>query len=79
MIFPVGVRVARGPTWMWGEQDGGGFGTVVAYEDDMPFKQVGSEVWQRVKWDHGGRNGYRVGLHQDIVAVHTSKTFNDFL
>lgn len=64
---------------MWNDQDRGGLGRITAYENGEHSRQVGKEVWQRVVWDHGGRNGYRVGLHQDIVAVHISKTFDDLL
>lgn len=64
---------------MWANQDGEGVGTITAYANGEHFRRVGKEVWQRVMWDHGNLNGYRVGLHQDIVAAHISKTFDDLL
>ena len=50
-----GVRVARGPHWRWGDQDGGvgGVGTVTGRADESG--------WCTVTWDQGGSNAYRVG------------------
>ncbi len=50
-----GVRVARGPQWRWGDQDGGvgGVGTVTGRADESG--------WCKVTWDQGGSNAYRVG------------------
>jgi len=50
-----GVRVARGPHWRWGDQDGGvgGVGTVTGRADESG--------WCKVTWDHGRSNAYRVG------------------
>jgi len=42
-IFGVGDRVVRGPDWSWGDQDGGGPGTVTLAEDG----------WSIVRWDTG--------------------------
>ena len=49
------VRVARGPHWRWGDQDGGvgGVGTVTGRADESG--------WCTVTWDQGGSNAYRVG------------------
>ncbi|XP_068632880.1 E3 ubiquitin-protein ligase Ufd4 isoform X2 [Battus philenor] len=50
----VGARVLRGPDWKWRDQDG-------------PHPAVGTVTsdlhngWVDVRWDHGGRNSYRMG------------------
>ena len=54
----IGQRVRRGCDWRWGEQDGGGAGTIVAL-DASDF----SDGWVRVEWDVGGAELYRVGLN----------------
>ena len=48
-----GMRVARGPDWKWGDQDGHGLGTIVGLD-------CGTKGWIRVKWDAGETNNYRV-------------------
>ena len=48
----VGTRVTRGPDWKWGDQDGGGAGTVT---------EVKSTGVCRVEWDAGVTNSYRWG------------------
>ena len=50
-----GLRVVRGPNWLWGDQDGGEghVGTVVEVGQDG-----GSVV---VQWDCGNRCRYRCG------------------
>jgi E3 ubiquitin-protein ligase HERC2 len=53
----VGSRVVRGADWKWGDQDGGGPGTVQALEDD------GFEDLISVQWDRGGHlKAYRMGF-----------------
>lgn len=60
-MLEVGVRVARGPDWKWGQQDDGEghVGTVVeigkAGSTTSPDKTV------VVQWDSGSRTNYRVG------------------
>ena len=62
MEFKPGDRVVRGPDWEWGDQDGDGPGTVVPRDDGTDFSDYGEGyVWVDVRWDHGGRNCYRVG------------------
>ena len=62
----VGVRVVRGPNWIWGEQDGGEghVGTVAEV-------LIGGEVNRQgccgpcvvsVQWDCGNRCRYRCGV-----------------
>ena len=51
--FQVGARVKRGPDWGWGNQDGGGLGTVVMSSTD--------QGWVSVTWDAGESSIYRVG------------------
>ncbi|KAL0831252.1 hypothetical protein ABMA28_002100 [Loxostege sticticalis] len=49
-----GARVHRGPDWKWRDQDGPhpAMGTVTS---DL------HNGWVDVRWDHGGRNSYRMG------------------
>ncbi|KAI8422310.1 hypothetical protein MSG28_006187 [Choristoneura fumiferana] len=49
-----GARVTRGPDWKWRDQDGPhpATGTVTS---DL------HNGWVDVRWDHGGRNSYRMG------------------
>ncbi|XP_026733333.1 E3 ubiquitin-protein ligase Ufd4 isoform X4 [Trichoplusia ni] len=49
-----GARVLRGPDWKWRDQDGAhpALGTVTS---DL------HNGWVDVRWDHGGRNSYRMG------------------
>ncbi|CAG9785575.1 unnamed protein product [Diatraea saccharalis] len=49
-----GARVLRGPDWKWRDQDGPhpAMGTVTS---DL------HNGWVDVRWDHGGRNSYRMG------------------
>ena len=55
----IGLRVVRGPDWMWGEQDGGegNVGTVVQLGPDgnLPDGTV------LVYWDSGKQANYRTG------------------
>eukprot|EP00727_Mastigamoeba_balamuthi_P014189 m51a1_g9393 putative e3 ubiquitin-protein ligase itchy-like (1136) ;mRNA; f:260509-264358 len=48
----VGRRVARGPAWKWGDQDGNQLGVAVA---------VVGRSWLSVYWDNGSSNRYRWG------------------
>ncbi|XP_072939169.1 E3 ubiquitin-protein ligase Ufd4 isoform X2 [Epargyreus clarus] len=49
-----GARVVRGPDWKWRDQDGAqpAIGTVTS---DL------HNGWVDVRWEHGGRNSYRMG------------------
>uniref|UniRef100_W8ARD3 E3 ubiquitin-protein ligase n=1 Tax=Ceratitis capitata TaxID=7213 RepID=W8ARD3_CERCA len=47
-----GARVVRGVDWRWDDQDGCCEGTVTGEIHNG---------WIDVKWDHGGRNSYRMG------------------
>ncbi len=56
-----GVRVVRGPNWIWGDQDGGegGTGTVTGltdYELQQPEPKM-----VNVLWDSGFKGCYRCG------------------
>ena len=55
----VGVRVKRGPSWKWSNQDQNGPGQIV---------DLDSSGWVKVKWDHGKTNSYRTD-HPDLVTV----------
>ncbi|XP_022088513.1 deleted in malignant brain tumors 1 protein-like [Acanthaster planci] len=54
-VLRIGTRVARGPDWKWGDQDGSppGEGNIVA--------ELNSNGWVEVRWDAGNRNSYRMG------------------
>lgn len=56
----VGSRVVRGADWSWGNQDGGGPGTVSSWYGNNPLTQQ-----VMVEWDKGeiGIANYRVGAH----------------
>jgi len=65
VMIPVkeGMRVKRGPSWEYGNQDGGEGqeGTVLANDYDE---------WWRVQWDRGYSDVYRVSEQfQDIIPV----------
>lgn len=70
----VGTRVARGPDWKWGDQDGGPGqeGTVVT--SPSPTQ------WARVEWDAGVVNTYRWGHEgdkKDLIVVAASGDVSD--
>eukprot|EP01063_Lacrimia_lanifica_P002967 TRINITY_DN11601_c0_g1_i1.p1 TRINITY_DN11601_c0_g1~~TRINITY_DN11601_c0_g1_i1.p1 ORF type:complete len:2693 (+),score=956.95 TRINITY_DN11601_c0_g1_i1:82-8160(+) len=73
--FTRGDRVVRGPTWQWGDQDGGAgsTGTVLGGHDE--------DGWVVVEWDKSGRLArHRSGpLFQDLKHVQEQKlpTFAD--
>ena len=48
----IGLRVARGPQWCWGDQDGGRLGMTVE-------RGSATEGWVGVRWDNGNENNYR--------------------
>ncbi|KAK3587643.1 hypothetical protein CHS0354_032850 [Potamilus streckersoni] len=63
LLIQVGNRVKRGPTWQWGQEDGGAgnLGTVNSYSP--PY-------WWQVTWDLGQVNIYRMGHNfQDLIIV----------
>eukprot|EP01028_Stygiella_incarcerata_P013678 TRINITY_DN82_c0_g1_i6.p1 TRINITY_DN82_c0_g1~~TRINITY_DN82_c0_g1_i6.p1 ORF type:complete len:1402 (+),score=342.34 TRINITY_DN82_c0_g1_i6:162-4208(+) len=63
-----GMRVVRGLTWKWEEQDGGA-GKMGTVRKD----QVAGDEWVKVVWDEGGRNAYRMGKGSaDLVVVSDS-------
>lgn len=68
MEVMLGLRVVRGPNWMWGEQDGGEghVGTVVSVHDPSNASSIvvgmpGPCVCT-VQWDVGPRCRYRCGV-----------------
>ncbi|KAK3587123.1 hypothetical protein CHS0354_006764 [Potamilus streckersoni] len=63
LLIAPGDRVKRGPTWEWGDQDGGdgNLGTVDFFDGGY---------WWRVTWDLGHINYYRMGdIYQDLIIV----------
>ena len=70
----VGLRVVRGPDWMWGDQDGGegNVGTVVQLggDENLPEDTV------LVYWDSGKQANYRAGYSgkYDLRVFDSAKT-----
>ena len=66
-IIKVGDRVGQGMSWRWGNQNNGGFGTVIniCAWDTYPMKGV------KVKWDNGFVGLYRWNLNgaYDLVVI----------
>ncbi|CAG9113727.1 unnamed protein product [Plutella xylostella] len=64
-----GARVVRGPDWKWREQDGPppARGTLTS---DL------HNGWVDVRWDHGGRNSYRMGAEGkfDLKVISSRKS-----
>eukprot|EP00043_Microstomoeca_roanoka_P012818 m.124727 g.124727 ORF g.124727 m.124727 type:complete len:606 (-) comp15598_c4_seq3:443-2260(-) len=63
----VDARVIRGPSWKWGDVDGGpgSLGTVVGHGS--------APTWWRVRWDNKHENTYRYGSGvYDLIIVKTS-------
>ncbi|KAK3587121.1 hypothetical protein CHS0354_006762 [Potamilus streckersoni] len=63
LLIAPGKRVKRGPTWQWGDQDGGdgNLGTVDFFDGGY---------WWQVTWDLGHVNVYRMGdIYQDLIIV----------
>eukprot|EP01064_Diplonema_japonicum_P023197 TRINITY_DN33643_c0_g1_i1.p1 TRINITY_DN33643_c0_g1~~TRINITY_DN33643_c0_g1_i1.p1 ORF type:complete len:1753 (+),score=267.63 TRINITY_DN33643_c0_g1_i1:37-5295(+) len=56
-----GMRVIRGPTWKWGEQDGG------AGEEGVITEAT--ESVYTVRWDKGGSNQYRGSVWMDVMPA----------
>lgn len=48
-----GARVRRGPDWEWDNQDDGGEGTVLSFDQ--------YNAWATVLWDNFYKNDYRIG------------------
>jgi len=70
MSEEIGVRVRRGPSWKWGDQDGGPGSTGVTTGGSP---QVG---WVQVRWDCGVQANYRVGADgaYDLSVVQATTT-----
>lgn len=70
----IGLRVVRGPDWMWGDQDGGegNVGTIVHLGGDgnVPDETV------LVYWDSGKQANYRAGYSgkYDLRVFDTAQT-----
>ena len=64
-----GLRVVRGPDWIWGDQDGGegGVGTIVGIGGDGDIHD-GTVV---VYWDTGKLANYRAGYDRkyDLLVL----------
>lgn len=58
----LGDRVVRGPSWKWDDQDGGAGCQGVVLDES-------SAGWWRVRWDHGGANGYRCDPKKNIYDL----------
>jgi hypothetical protein len=78
MTLPIGTRVKRGPSWMWGLQDGNGFGVVEEHIRDPWMIAEGYTL--RVRWDNGHINNYRyTSFKKDVIPLVITKSFEDFL
>jgi len=64
----IGVRVRRGPSWTWGDQDGGPGSAGVTIPCPRTNKTNG---WVCVRWDSGKEFEYRVGKWgaYDLIVV----------
>lgn len=74
MAYPIGTGVVRGPTWVWGEQDGGEGNVGVLLGD---CDSCGG--WQKVRWPNGLSLAYRVGSGFLDVVPAEIKPLEDFL
>ena len=77
MEAEVGLRVARGPDWKWGDQDGGEgcLGTIIDVGDQLQATAEGS--LPQVLWDNGYRSSnYRCGKDgkYDLVVYDSAPT-----
>ena len=75
MEIEVGLRVARGPDWQWGDQDGGEgcLGTITG----MGGQGNAEATLPQVLWDYGYRsNNYRCGKEgkHDLVVYDSAPT-----
>jgi hypothetical protein len=59
-----GMRVIRGLSWKWEEQDGGAGKMGTVRKDQVP-----GEEWVKINWDEGVRNVYRMGKGSADVFV----------
>ena len=68
----VGMRVVRGPDWIWNDQDGeeGMLGTIIHREGAS-----GTQGSVKVFWDHGGQGLYRCGEMNAYDLLAFSSTF----
>lgn len=60
----VGDRVVRGPSWQWGNQDGGP-GNAGTVKDGTKA----SSGWLKVSWDKGGEYSYRMVEKEQIFDL----------
>lgn len=71
MMLEIGVRVVRGPNWIWGFQDDGDghCGTVV--ELGKSGSSTSPDKTVVVQWDSGSRTNYRVGYKgaYDLLVI----------
>ena len=75
MEVVIGLRVARGPDWQWGDQDGGEgcLGTITG----MGGQGNAEGALPQVLWDYGYRsNNYRCGKEgkHDLVVYDSAPT-----
>ncbi|XP_077982651.1 uncharacterized protein LOC144437563 [Glandiceps talaboti] len=69
----VGVRVVRGPTWEWGNQDGGPGSVGNVYKVD-----TGERFNVNVRWPNGKKNHYRYGSGvKDVKPLDVSEDVDD--
>lgn len=76
----VGTKVRRGPTWRWGDQDGGEgmLGQVLKFKKEGVCKD-GSHFTVNVAWDYGHKNNYRYNEQfTDVIPV-KARPLKDYL
>ncbi|XP_053675177.1 E3 ubiquitin-protein ligase MIB2 [Anopheles nili] len=70
MLAP-GIRVARGPDWIWHEQDDGEGHVGTLCEIGRSGSTHSPDKTVVVNWDSGHRTNYRVGYHKqyDLIVI----------
>uniref|UniRef100_A0A1S4GZF1 RING-type E3 ubiquitin transferase n=1 Tax=Anopheles gambiae TaxID=7165 RepID=A0A1S4GZF1_ANOGA len=70
MLAP-GIRVARGPDWIWHEQDDGEGHVGTLCEVGRSGSTHSPDKTVVVNWDSGHRTNYRVGYHKqyDLIVI----------
>lgn len=64
--FYYGMRVKRGPDWIWGNQDDNGIGTIIS----SVTENYCGYIWIDVNWDNHRQNSYRIGPNKfDLYEI----------
>ncbi|XP_035915376.1 E3 ubiquitin-protein ligase MIB2 [Anopheles stephensi] len=70
-MLAAGIRVARGPDWIWHEQDDGEGHVGTLCEIGRSGSTHSPDKTVVVNWDSGHRTNYRVGYHKqyDLIVI----------